>query len=97
MRTLALADSRGIVFFSLASASGRKVVLCSSNRPACEPPPLRAKHKNHIPNVVFFAAIGEPTDSFDGSVGIFWPVQMFTPKHARRRPLGDMFKDPQDP
>ena len=49
---------------------------------AQEPPPLRVRHKNHIPKVMFLAAIGEPTESFDGSVGI-WPIQeLFMPLRA---------------
>ena len=47
-----------------------------------EPPPLPVKHKNHIPKVMFLAAIGEPTASLEGAVGI-WPVQQLqTPKRA---------------
>src|SRR3989338_3146288 len=47
-----------------------------------EVPVLRVKHKNHIPKVMFLAALGEPTDSFDGSVGI-WPVlEEFQPLRA---------------
>ena len=50
--------------------------------PGIDPPVIPVKHKNHIPKVMFLGAVGEPTESFNGSVGI-WPVQsLYEPKRA---------------
>ena len=59
-----------------------KILYCPSG---VEPPIQTVSHKNHIPKVMFLAAIGQPTPSFRGNVGI-WPVMKeHTPKRASAR------------
>lgn len=52
--------------------------------PGVNPPHLKAKSKRFIPKVMFLAAVGQPTDSFDGAVGI-WPIEkLHTPLRASK-------------
>jgi len=59
-----------------------KILYCAEG---VEPPIQVVSHKNHIPKVMFLAAIGQPTPAFHGNVGI-WPVMKeHTPKRASAR------------